>query len=94
MVSDRISYLNQKGIQAVRQTVYSDLDALIDANTDIVVMKSTQNRYFIFRGELDLLGDFDASVFFRAAGGRDQRGSQYGRSSILIPGKADMRIRR
>ena len=46
-VSDIISYLSKKGIQAVRQTVYGDLDALIAADTDIVVIKSTQNQYFI-----------------------------------------------
>lgn len=46
-VSDMISYLNGKGIQAVRQTIYTDIDILIDAGFDIVVMKSTQNQYFM-----------------------------------------------
>ena len=44
-VSDIIAHLNGKGIQAVRQTVYADTNALIDAGIDIVVVKSTQNQY-------------------------------------------------
>lgn len=36
-----------KGIHAVRQTVYGDLQDLILAGVDIVVTKSTQNQYFI-----------------------------------------------
>ena len=43
-VSDIIAHLNGKGIQAVRQTVYADTNALIDAGIDIVVVKSTQNQ--------------------------------------------------
>lgn len=39
-VSDIIAHLNGKGIQAVRQTVYADTNALIDAGIDIVVVKS------------------------------------------------------
>ena len=35
-VSDIIAHLNGKGIQAVRQTVYADTNALIDAGIDIV----------------------------------------------------------
>ena len=46
-VSDIIAHLNGKGIQAVRQTVYADTNALIDAGIDIVVVKSTQNQYFM-----------------------------------------------
>ena len=46
-VSDIIAHLNGKGIQAVRQTVYADINALIDAGIDIVVVKSTQNQYFM-----------------------------------------------
>lgn len=46
-VSDIIAHLNEKGIQAVRQTVYADTNALIDAGIDIVVVKSTQNQYFM-----------------------------------------------
>lgn len=46
-VSDIIAHLNGKGIQAVRQTVYADTNALIDAGIDIVVAKSTQNQYFM-----------------------------------------------
>ena len=38
-VSDIIAHLNGKGIQAVRQTVYADTNALIDAGIDIVVVK-------------------------------------------------------
>ena len=46
-ISDMISYLNGKGIQAVRQTIYADIDILTDAGFDIVVVKSTQNHYFM-----------------------------------------------
>ena len=46
-VSDIIAHLNGKGIQAVRQTVYADTNTLIDAGIDIVVVKSTQNQYFM-----------------------------------------------
>ena len=42
-----ISYLNEKRIQAVRQTIYADIDILTDAGFDIVVVKSTQNQYFM-----------------------------------------------
>ena len=38
-VSDIIAHLNGKGIQAVRQTVYADTNALIDAGIDIVGSK-------------------------------------------------------
>ena len=34
-VSDIIAHLNGKGIQAVRQTVYADTNALIDAGIDL-----------------------------------------------------------
>ncbi len=46
-VSDITAYLKGKGIQAVRQTVYADLNALAGAGFDIVVTRSTQNQYFI-----------------------------------------------
>ena len=46
-VTDITAYLKEQGIQAVRQTVYADLNALIAAGFDIVVVKSTQNPYFI-----------------------------------------------
>ena len=42
-----IEYLKSKGIPSVRQTVYTDLEALDTAGIDIVQIKSTQNRYFI-----------------------------------------------
>lgn len=41
-VSDIIAHLNGKGIQAVRQTVYADTNALIDAGIDIVFNTCTQ----------------------------------------------------
>lgn len=46
-VSEMIEYLKSKGILSVRQTVYTDLEALDTAGIDIVQIKSTQNRYFI-----------------------------------------------
>ena len=46
-VTDITAYLKERGIQAVRQTVYADLNALITAGFDIVIVKSTQNQYFI-----------------------------------------------
>lgn len=46
-VSEMIEYLKSKGIPSVRQTVYTDLEALDSAGIDIVQVKSTQNRYFI-----------------------------------------------
>lgn len=46
-VSEMIEYLKSKGIPSVRQTVYTDLEALDTAGIDIVQIKSTQNRYFI-----------------------------------------------
>ena len=46
-VSEMIEYLKSKGIPSVRQTVYTDLEALDSAGIDIVQIKSTQNRYFI-----------------------------------------------
>ena len=46
-ISDMISYLNGKGIQAVRQTIYADIDILDESGFDIVVVKSTQNQYFM-----------------------------------------------
>lgn len=46
-VSEMIEYLKSKGIPSVRQTVYTDLEALDAAGIDIVQIKSTQNRYFI-----------------------------------------------
>lgn len=46
-VSEMIEYLKSKGIPSVRQTVYTDLEALDTAGIDFVQIKSTQNRYFI-----------------------------------------------
>lgn len=46
-VSEMIEYLKSRGIPSVRQTVYTDLEALDTAGIDIVQIKSTQNRYFI-----------------------------------------------
>lgn len=46
-VAEMMEYLKSKGIPSVRQTVYSDLEALDTAGIDIVQVKSTQNRYFI-----------------------------------------------
>mgnify|MGYP002560377983 FL=1 len=46
-VSEMIEYLKSKGIPSVRQTIYTDLEALDTAGIDIVQIKSTQNRYFI-----------------------------------------------
>lgn len=46
-VSEMIEHLKSKGIPSVRQTVYTDLEALDAAGIDIVQIKSTQNRYFI-----------------------------------------------
>ena len=46
-VSEMIEHLKSKGIPSVRQTVYTDLEALDTAGIDIVQIKSTQNRYFI-----------------------------------------------
>ena len=48
-VSEMIEHLKSKGIPSVRQTVYTDLEALDTAGIDIVQIKSTQNRYFIGR---------------------------------------------
>ena len=42
-----LDYLKGKGLQAVRQTVYGDLQDLIAVGIDVVVIKSTQNQYFI-----------------------------------------------
>ena len=69
-VSDIIAHLNGKGIQAVRQTVYAETNAQIDAGieneVDNVVVKSTQNQYFMGSSlfeypELKMLTDAVAS---------------------------------
>ena len=65
-VTDITAYLKERGIQAVRQTVYADLNALITAGFDIVIVKSTQNQYFIGNrlfeyAELKMLADAVAS---------------------------------
>ena len=65
-VSEMIEYLKSKGIPSVRQTVYTDLEALDTAGIDIVQIKSTQNRYFIGSRifeypELKMLADAVAS---------------------------------
>ena len=46
-VADILDDLKARGIHAVRQTVYGDLQDLISTGIDIVVVKSTQNQYFI-----------------------------------------------
>lgn len=46
-IADMLDYLKEKSIHAVRQTVYGDLQDLISAGIDVVVIKSTQNQYFI-----------------------------------------------
>lgn len=46
-IADMLDFLKRKGIYAVRQTVYGDLQDLIAAGIDVVVIKSTQNQYFI-----------------------------------------------
>ena len=58
-VSDIIAYLNGKGIQAVRQTVYADTNTLIEAGIDIVVVKSIQNQ--TIKHATGGFGKFDAS---------------------------------
>ena len=65
-VTDITAYLKEQGIQAVRQTVYADLNALITAGFDIVIVKSTQNQYFMGNRlfeypELKMLADAVAS---------------------------------
>lgn len=65
-VTDITAYLKERGIQTVRQTVYADLNALITARFDIVIVKSTQNQYFIGSRlfeypELKMLADAVAS---------------------------------
>ena len=65
-VTDITAYLKERGIQAVRQTVYADLNALITAGFDIVIVKSTQNQYFMGNRlfeypELKMLADAVAS---------------------------------
>ena len=65
-VTDITAYLKERGIQAVRQTVYADLNALTTAGFDIVIVKSTQNQYFIGSRlfeypELKMLADAVAS---------------------------------
>ena len=71
-VADILDYLKGKGIHAVRQTVYGDLQDLILAGVDIVVTKSTQNQYFIGNRlfdypELKMLTDAVASSKFISA---------------------------
>ena len=46
-VQDILEYWKQKGINASRKSVYSDIDLLTTLGHDIVCIKSTQNRYFI-----------------------------------------------
>ena len=45
-VTDITAYLKERGIQAVRQTVYADLNALITARFDIVIVKSYTKSVF------------------------------------------------
>ena len=44
-VTDITAYLKERGIQAVRQTVYADLNALITANTRSSVQKYTKSVF-------------------------------------------------
>lgn len=46
-IAEMLDYLKGEGLQAVRQTVYGDLQDLIAVGIDVVVIKSTQNQYFI-----------------------------------------------
>ena len=67
-VTDITAYLKERGIQAVRQTVYADLNALITAGFDIVIVKSTQNQYFMGNRlfeypELKMLADAGGGFF-------------------------------
>ena len=76
-VSDILAYLKERNISAVRQTVYADLDVLIAAGIDIVVVKSTQNQYFIGSRifeypELKMLTDAVASSKIISAGKSEQ----------------------
>lgn len=44
MITD---YLKSKGITATRKTIYSDIEVLLSFGLDIVVQRSTQNKYFV-----------------------------------------------
>ena len=84
-VTDITAYLKERGIQAVRQTVYADLNALITAGFDIVIVKSTQNQYFMGNRlfeypELKMLADAVASSKIISAKGLASL------SSRVIPG--------
>ena len=78
-VTDITAYLKERGIQAVRQTVYADLNSLITAGFDIVIVKSTQNQYFIGSRlfeypELKMLAE--AGVFDEYPSGRTSQGAR------------------
>lgn len=65
-VADMIAALKERGISTVRQTLYADLDAILAAGIDLVIVKSTQNLYFIGSRifeypELKMLADAVAS---------------------------------
>lgn len=65
-VTDMIAALKERGISTVRQTLYADLDAILAAGIDLVIVKSTQNLYFIGSRifeypELKMLADAVAS---------------------------------
>ena len=45
-IADMLDYLKGKGLQAVRQTVYGDLQDLIAAGIDVVVIKKHTEPVF------------------------------------------------
>ena len=49
-----ITYLEQQGITAHRQTITNDIQQLIDFGVDIVTVRSTQNLYFIGERHFEL----------------------------------------
>ena len=46
-VTDILAFWQQHGIQAGRNSVYTDIELLQNAGMDIVCVKSSQNRYFV-----------------------------------------------
>jgi predicted DNA-binding transcriptional regulator YafY len=53
-LTDILRYLDSVGITANRRTVMLDIDQIIDAGSDVVINRSTQNRYFIGGRHLEL----------------------------------------
>jgi len=53
-LNDILEYLNGEEITANRRTVMLDIEMLIGSGLDVVVNRSTQNRYFIGSGRLEL----------------------------------------